>query len=127
MSNQAFRVQGNANLSGSIQPQGAKNEALQIISAVLLTDKKVTIKNIPNILDINKQMELLTGLGVKIEKLSDNDYTFQADDIDTEHLSSKEYQENAKKNPWLSHVVGSDARSLQEGISSQTRWRQDRP
>ena len=97
MSNQAFRVQGNANLSGSIQPQGAKNEALQIISAVLLTDKKVTIKNIPNILDINKQMELLTGLGVKIEKLSDNDYTFQADDIDTEHLSSKEYQENAKK------------------------------
>ena len=92
MSNQAFRVQGNANLSGSIQPQGAKNEALQIISAVLLTDKKVTIKNIPNILDINKQMELLTGLGVKIEKLSDNDYTFQAD-----HLSSKEYQENAKK------------------------------
>ena len=97
MSNQAFRVQGNANLSGSIQPQGAKNEALQIISAVLLTDKKVTIKNIPNILDINKQMELLQGLGVKIEKLSDNDYTFQADDIDTEHLSSKEYQENAKK------------------------------
>ena len=97
MSNQAFRVQGNANLSGSIQPQGAKNEALQIISAVLLTDKKVTIKNIPNILDINKQMELLTGLGVKIEKLSDNDYTFQADDIDTEHLSSKDYQENAKK------------------------------
>ncbi|MBK7699005.1 MAG: UDP-N-acetylglucosamine 1-carboxyvinyltransferase [Saprospiraceae bacterium] len=97
MSNQAFRVQGNANLSGSIQPQGAKNEALQIISAVLLTDKKVTIKNIPNILDINKQMELLTGLGVKIEKLSENDFTFQADDIDTEHLSSKEYQENAKK------------------------------
>ncbi len=97
MSNQAFRVQGNANLSGSIQPQGAKNEALQIISAVLLTDKKVTIKNIPNILDINKQMELLQGLGVKIEKLSDNDYTFQADDIDTEHLSSKDYQENAKK------------------------------
>lgn len=97
MSNQAFRVQGNAHLSGSIQPQGAKNEALQIISAVLLTDKKVTIKNIPNILDINKQMELLQGLGVKIEKLSDNDYTFQADDIDTEHLSSKDYQENAKK------------------------------
>ena len=97
MSNQAFRVQGNAHLSGSIQPQGAKNEALQIISAVLLTDKKVTIRNIPNILDINKQMELLQGLGVKIEKLSDNDYTFQADDIDTEHLSSKDYQENAKK------------------------------
>ncbi|MBC7885896.1 MAG: UDP-N-acetylglucosamine 1-carboxyvinyltransferase [Saprospiraceae bacterium] len=97
MSNQAFRVQGNARLSGSIQPQGAKNEALQIISAVLLTDKKVTIKNIPDILDIRKQIELLKGLGVKIEKLGLNEYTFQADDIDTQHLSSNVYQENAKK------------------------------
>ncbi|MFZ1750606.1 MAG: UDP-N-acetylglucosamine 1-carboxyvinyltransferase [Saprospiraceae bacterium] len=97
MSNQAFRVQGNAHLSGAIQPQGAKNEALQIISAVLLTDKKVTIRNIPDILDIRKQIELLSGLGVKIEKLNANDYTFQADDIDTDHLSSPEYQDNAKK------------------------------
>lgn len=97
MSNQAFRVQGNAKLSGEIQPQGAKNEALQIISAVLLTDKKVTIKNIPDILDIRKQIELLKGLGVKIEKINTNDFTFQADDIDTDKLSSAEYQENAKK------------------------------
>ncbi len=97
MSNQAFRVQGNARLSGSIQPQGAKNEALQIISAVLLTSKKVTIKNIPDILDIRKQIELLQGLGVKVEKISINEYTFQADDIDTDHLSSFEYQDNAKK------------------------------
>lgn len=97
MSNQAFRVQGNAHLSGSIQPQGAKNEALQIVSAVLLTDKKVTIKNIPDILDIQKQIELLKGLGVKVEKQNTNDYTFQADDIDTDHLSSPEYQENAKR------------------------------
>ncbi len=97
MSNQAFKVQGNAHLSGSIQPQGAKNEALQIVSAVLLTDKKVTIRNVPDILDIRKQIELLKSLGVKVEKLNDNDYTFQADDIDTEQLSSPEYQENAKK------------------------------
>lgn len=97
MSNQAFRVQGNAKLSGEIQPQGAKNEALQIISAVLLTDKKVTIKNIPDILDIRKQIELLKGLGVKIEKINTNDFTFQADEIDTDKLSSAEYQENAKK------------------------------
>jgi UDP-N-acetylglucosamine 1-carboxyvinyltransferase len=97
MSNQAFSVQGNAHLSGSIQPQGAKNEALQIISAVLLTNKKVTIKNIPDILDIRKQIELLKSLGVKVEKLSTNDYTFQADDIDTDQLSSAEYQDNAKK------------------------------
>ena len=97
MSNQAFRVQGNAHLAGTIEPQGAKNEALQIISAVLLTNKKVTIKNIPDILDIRKQIELLQGLGVKVERLSQNEYSFQADDIDTDHLSSVEYQENAKK------------------------------
>ncbi len=97
MSSQAFRVQGNAKLSGEIQPQGAKNEALQIISAVLLTEKKVTIKNIPDILDIRKQIELLIGLGVKVEKISPNEYTFQADDIDTDKLSSADYQENAKK------------------------------
>lgn len=97
MSNQAFRVQGNAHLSGTIEPQGAKNEALQIISAVLLTNKKVTIKNIPDILDIRKQIELLQGLGVKVERVSPNEYTFQADDIDTDHLSSPDYQENAKK------------------------------
>ncbi|HMR86865.1 MAG TPA: UDP-N-acetylglucosamine 1-carboxyvinyltransferase [Saprospiraceae bacterium] len=97
MSNQAFRVQGNAKLSGEIQPQGAKNEALQIISAVLLTDKKVTIKNIPDILDIRKQIELLKSLGVKVEKINTNDFTFQADDIDTDKLSSAEYQDNAKK------------------------------
>jgi UDP-N-acetylglucosamine 1-carboxyvinyltransferase len=97
MSNQSFRVQGNARLSGEITPQGAKNEALQIVSAVLLTDKKVTIKNIPDILDIRKQIELLQGLGVKVEKHNTNDFTFQADDIDTDHLSSEDYQENAKK------------------------------
>lgn len=97
MSNQAFRVQGNTQLSGEITPQGAKNEALQIISAVLLTDKEVRIKNIPDILDVRKQIELLSGLGVKITQNSINDYTFQADDINTENLSSQEYQLNAKK------------------------------
>jgi len=97
MSNQAFKVQGNAKLSGTIQPQGAKNEALQIVSAVLLTDKKVTIKNLPDILDVRKQIELLRGLGVKVEQHNANDFTFQADDVDTDQLSSPDYQENAKK------------------------------
>jgi UDP-N-acetylglucosamine 1-carboxyvinyltransferase len=97
MSNQAFRVQGNAHLSGAIQAQGAKNEALQIISAVLLTDKKVSVKNIPDILDIRKQIELLQDLGVKVEKKDQNSYIFQANEIDTEKLSSASYQENAKK------------------------------
>ncbi len=97
MTNTAFRVQGNAQLSGMIEPQGAKNEALQIVSAVLLTNKKVTVRNIPDILDIQKQIELLKGLGVKIERLNNSDYTFQADDIDMDHLYSEAYLENAKR------------------------------
>lgn len=97
MSNQAFRVQGNAKLKGEIIPQGAKNEALQIISAVLLTDQEVRIKNIPDILDIRKQIELLRGLGVTVIQHNLNDFTFQANHIDIKHLSSNEYQENAKK------------------------------
>lgn len=97
MISQSFRVQGDAQLSGMIQPQGAKNEALMIVSAVLLTDKKVTVRNIPDILDIQKQLELLKGLGVKIERINDSDYTFQADDIDMEHLYSEAYLDNAKR------------------------------
>ncbi|HRO74339.1 MAG TPA: UDP-N-acetylglucosamine 1-carboxyvinyltransferase, partial [Saprospiraceae bacterium] len=97
MITQSFRVQGDAKLQGQIQPQGAKNEALQIVSAVLLTDKKVTIKNIPDILDIQKQIELLKGLGVKTERLNENDYTFQADDIDTDYLNSEAYLEIARR------------------------------
>ncbi len=97
MSQQAFRVQGNAQLSGTIQPQGAKNEALQIISAVLLTDHKVTIHNIPDIVDIRKQIELLKFLGVKVERVATDTYSFQADDVSLDILSSEAYQENAGK------------------------------
>ncbi|MCB9308951.1 MAG: UDP-N-acetylglucosamine 1-carboxyvinyltransferase [Lewinellaceae bacterium] len=97
MSNQAFRVQGNASLSGTITPQGAKNEALQIISAVLLTNEKVTIKNIPDIVDIRKQIELLKSLGVHIDRLNNDTYTFQANDVSLESLTTPEYQENAGK------------------------------
>lgn len=97
MSQQAFRVKGNAQLSGTIQPQGAKNEALQIISAVLLTDEKVVIHNIPDIVDIRKQIDLLRFLGVKVERLSPDTYSFQADDIQIDVLSSEAYQDNAGK------------------------------
>ena len=97
MSNQAFKVQGNARLSGSIEPQGAKNEALQIISAVLLSDEKITITNIPDIVDVRKLIDLLKGLGVKVERLGDESYSFQADEIDLEYFASQKYQDNAKK------------------------------
>lgn len=97
MNGTSFKVQGSAKLSGSITPQGAKNEALQILSAVLLTSDKVTINNVPDILDVQKLISLLTGLGVKIERLDEESYTFQADNIDLNFFSSKEYLQLAKK------------------------------
>ena len=77
----AFEIQGGKSLSGEITPQGAKNEALQVINAVLLTKEKVIINNIPNIIDVNKLINLLETLGVKIEKLAKGSYSFQADNI----------------------------------------------
>ena len=97
MSNQAFIVEGNTKLSGEITPQGAKNEALQILCAVLLTDQKVVIKNVPEILDVKRLISLIKGLGVKVERVSPGHYIFQADEIDLEFLSSDEYQADAKK------------------------------
>lgn len=97
MSNMSFRVQGNAQLSGSLQPQGAKNEALQIVSAVLLTSEKVIIKNLPDIVDVNMLVNLLRGLGVKIEKLGHEEWSFQADDLNEEYFGSLSYQQDAKK------------------------------
>ena len=96
MKGNTFRVQGGASLKGAIQAQGAKNEALQILCAVLLTPEEMTIKNVPNILDVNKLISLIKGLGVKVTKINDNDYKFQADDIDLEHFGSKTYQDNAR-------------------------------
>ena len=97
MSQQAFRVQGGHRLSGSITPQGAKNEALQILSAVLLTSSKVRITNVPDIVDVRKLIELLKGLGVKIDKHSPSEYTFQADEIDLDFFASESYLEHARR------------------------------
>jgi UDP-N-acetylglucosamine 1-carboxyvinyltransferase len=89
----AFKVTGGVSLSGSIQPQGAKNEALQILCAVLLTPEPVTIHNIPNIIDVNKLIQILEKLGVKVEKHSDNSYIFQADTVDIDYLQSDDFKE----------------------------------
>ncbi len=91
----SFEVRGGKKLNGEITPQGAKNEALQIISAVLLTAEKVTVKNIPDILDVNLQIELLGELGVKIERTDRHTCTFEADDIDVEYLKSDTYQKKS--------------------------------
>ncbi len=89
-----FQIEGGHRLSGEIQPQGAKNEALQILCAVLLTDEKITIHNIPNILDVNKLIKLLGNLGVKVEKIGKGSYTFQSDDLDMDYLGSEQFKED---------------------------------
>lgn len=93
----SFEVTGGKKLKGEITPQGAKNEALQVISAVLLTNEKVTIHNIPNIIDVNLQIELLKGLGVSIERINSNTYTFQANDVDVNYLSSPSFKKKTGK------------------------------
>ncbi len=87
-----FRIEGGHRLSGDIQPQGAKNEALQILCAVLLTDELVTIHNIPDILDVNKLINLLRNLGVKVEKIGSGSYTFQSDDLNMDYLNSEQFK-----------------------------------
>jgi UDP-N-acetylglucosamine 1-carboxyvinyltransferase len=87
-----FEVTGGKQLKGDIIPQGAKNEALQILCAVLLTPEKITISNIPNIVDINKLIDLLSDLGVKVEKTGHEEYTFQSDDINVDYLVSPEFK-----------------------------------
>ncbi len=91
-----FKIEGGHQLKGSIQPQGAKNEALQILCAVLLTSEKVTIHNIPDIIDVNKLIALLDNLGVKIEKLSHGSYSFQADNVNLEYLESEEFKKDGQ-------------------------------
>ncbi|WP_303315701.1 UDP-N-acetylglucosamine 1-carboxyvinyltransferase [Flavivirga abyssicola] len=87
-----FKIEGGHQLKGSIQPQGAKNEALQILCAVLLTPELVTINNIPDIVDVNKLISLLRKLGVKIQKIAHGSYTFQADNLDLDYLESEEFK-----------------------------------
>lgn len=87
-----FKVKGGKQLKGEIVPQGAKNEALQIISAVLLTPEKVTIENIPDIRDVIKLIELLADMGVKVEKINNDTYTFEAKEVHQEFLLSEDFK-----------------------------------
>ncbi|ALM22066.1 UDP-N-acetylglucosamine 1-carboxyvoninyltransferase [Nonlabens tegetincola] len=87
-----FIIEGGHQLKGDIQPQGAKNEALQILCAVLLTDEPVRIDNVPDIIDVNKLIALLNNLGVKVTKNSSDSYTFQADEINLDFLQSEDYK-----------------------------------
>ena len=86
-----FIIEGGRPLSGTITPQGAKNETLQVVCAALLTNEPVRIDNIPDILDVNNLITLLTNMGVRVTKHSRNDYTFQADELNLEYLASDEF------------------------------------
>lgn len=87
----SFIIEGGHRLSGTIRPQGAKNEALEVICAVLLTEEEVTVSNIPEILDVRNLILLLEGMGVKVSRLEKGTYTFKADNIDTSYVESAEF------------------------------------
>lgn len=88
---ESFIIEGGHRLSGTITPQGAKNEALEVISAILLTQEEVVIRNIPDILDVNNLIKLLEDIGVKVKKLEKNAYSFQADEVNLDYLESLEF------------------------------------
>jgi len=88
----SFEIIGGKQLKGELTPQGAKNEALQIISAVLLTPEKVVINNIPDIIDVNKLIDLLRDLGVKVEKTAHEQFTFQADEVNIDYINSEKFK-----------------------------------
>lgn len=92
-----FQIRGGKKLHGEIKPQGAKNEALQILCAVLLTGEEVRVKNIPDIHDVNRLIEILGDFGVKITKNGDGDFSFKADDINFDYIKSEEFKKDGAK------------------------------
>jgi UDP-N-acetylglucosamine 1-carboxyvinyltransferase len=97
MQSQYFRVEGGRKLKGSLKPQGAKNEALQIICATLLTSERVTIHNIPDIVDVRRLIALVEGMGVKVERIDRNTYIFQADELELDYVFSEDFYRDATK------------------------------
>ena len=102
----SFVIEGGQSLKGRIKPQGAKNEALQVISSVLLTAEEVTIENIPNIIDVNRLIEILKFIGVKINKLNSGEYSFKADELNLEFLKSDKFKNLAKSIRGSIMIVG---------------------
>ena len=119
----SFEVTGGKKLSGEITPQGSKNEALQVISAVLLTSEKITIRNIPDILDVSLQIELLQELGVKTERIDSHTCTFTADAINVDYLHSEEYFKKSGRLRGSVMLAGPMLARFGKSIHSKTRWR----
>ncbi|MFN9882184.1 MAG: UDP-N-acetylglucosamine 1-carboxyvinyltransferase, partial [Bacteroidota bacterium] len=92
-----FEVTGGKKLKGEITPQGAKNEALQILCATLLTEKEVVIHNIPDILDVNMLINLIADFGVEVKKVKEGSYSFKADNVNLDYLYTEDYRNKAAK------------------------------
>ncbi|MDP4206163.1 MAG: UDP-N-acetylglucosamine 1-carboxyvinyltransferase, partial [Bacteroidota bacterium] len=92
-----FRITGGQKLNGDLYPQGAKNEALQVICAVLLTDEEVIISNVPNISDVNKLIEILIGLGVEVHQLEHGTFSFRAHNIDLDYMKTEHFAKQAAR------------------------------
>jgi len=101
-----FQIQGGKSLQGELNPQGAKNEALQILCAVLLTSEKITIKNLPCIRDVLFLIDLLKKIGVQVEKLNEHDYSFEAKNIDLDYLKSADFREHGARLRGSIMVIG---------------------
>lgn len=102
----SFEIHGGKQLKGELIPQGAKNEALQILCAVLMTEEKVTISNLPDIIDVNKLISLLQAMGVKVEKVEKGTFIFQAKDVDMEYLRSEDFKVRASSLRGSIMIVG---------------------
>ena len=102
----SFIIEGGQPLKGSIKPQGAKNEALQVLCATLLTSESITINNIPNILDVNKLIQILTNLGVEIDKINDSSYRFRSNNINLDYLSSNNFKDDGQRLRGSIMIVG---------------------
>ena len=103
---ETFKIKGGFELNGEITPQGAKNEALQVICATILTDDKVVINNIPAIVDVKRLINLLLKLGVNVQKLTSNSYSFQSNNINLEYLDSKEFKKDGQSLRGSIMIVG---------------------
>ena len=103
---ETFKINGGYELNGEVTPQGAKNEALQVICASILTDEKVVINNIPDIIDIKRLINLLEKLGVNVQKLSSNSYSFQSNNIDLNYLESDEFKKDGQSLRGSIMIVG---------------------
>ncbi|MDC1464678.1 UDP-N-acetylglucosamine 1-carboxyvinyltransferase [Polaribacter sp.] len=102
----SFKIEGGHKLNGTITPQGAKNEVLQILCAVLLTPERIVVNNVPDIIDVNKLIFILGELGVKVEKLSSNSYAFKADEINLKYLESADFKKDGSSLRGSIMIVG---------------------